>query len=122
MATPMTLREQKFKNLMDKYKKQANIKPMPCPRLVEFIENGNWMVKNLKSILKINLKNIEIRYAAIVLGCTHYPFIEKAILEVLDKDIPIIHGGEGTARELKRKLEELDIINDSNKKRNSRIL
>lgn len=117
MATPFTLKNNKFKNLMDNYKKQANIKPIPCDGLVEFIEKGELDSKELKEYLKDRFKEYRNKdIAAIVLGCTHYPFIEKAILEVLDKDIPIIHGGEGTARELKRKLEELDIINDSNKK------
>ena len=52
MATPFTLKNNKFKNLMDNYKKQANIKPMPCDGLVEFIEKGELDSKELKEYLK----------------------------------------------------------------------
>lgn len=117
MATPFTLKNDKFKNLMDNYKEQATIKPMPCDGLVEFIERGELDSKELREYLKEQFKEYENKdIAAIVLGCTHYPFVKDTILEVLDKDIPVIHGGEGTSRELRRKLQELDLINDSNEK------
>ena len=40
MATPMTLAEKKFSNLMEQYKKEVNIIPLPCAGLVELIEDG----------------------------------------------------------------------------------
>ena len=41
MATPMTLKEYKFNNLMRKYNHlEENIVSLPCPGLVELIENG----------------------------------------------------------------------------------
>ena len=42
MATPMTLKQQKFNKLMHKYEDQANIIPVPCPGLMEFIESGDF--------------------------------------------------------------------------------
>ena len=36
MATPMTIREEKFHNLMERYMDMANIIPMPCPGLMEY--------------------------------------------------------------------------------------
>ena len=76
MATPFTLKNNKFKNLMDNYKKQANIKPMPCDGLVEFIEKGELDSKELKEYLKDRFKEYRNKdIAAIVLGCTHNPFI-----------------------------------------------
>ena len=38
-----------------------------------------------------------------VLGCTHYPLIKAQIMQILG-DIPMYDGGEGTARELARRL------------------
>lgn len=45
----------------------------------------------------------------IVLGCTHYPFVKKQIREVMG-DVPLFDGGEGTARELRRELEERSLL------------
>lgn len=41
MATPMTIREEKFHNLMDRYTHMAHIIPLPCPGLMEYIEHGD---------------------------------------------------------------------------------
>ncbi len=117
MATPFTLTHNKFKRLMDYYGEQATITPMPCDGLVEFIEKGDLDSKELKDYLRDKFKEYKHKdIASIVLGCTHYPFIRDTLSEVLGKDIPIIDGGEGTVRELRRRLKEADLINDSSEK------
>lgn len=117
MATPFTLSHLKFKKLMYMYRQDASIYPMPCAGLVEFIEKGDLNSNNVKKYLEDKFKEYENKdIAAIVLGCTHYPFIKETLSEVVGGDIPIIDGGEGTARELKRKLEDMDLISDSKTK------
>ena len=37
MATPMTIKEKKFNNLMNRFKEEAEIVPMPCAGLMEFV-------------------------------------------------------------------------------------
>ena len=46
---------------------------------------------------------------ALVLGCTHYPFAAKAISRVLG-DTVLLDGGDGTARETKRRLAEAGLL------------
>lgn len=113
MATPMTLREKKFKSLMDKYKNDSIIESLPCAGLVEFIEQGILEGEQLENYLKEKFKpylNEDI--ATIVLGCTHYPFIKETLSKVIGKDIPIIDGGLGTSQELKRKLKDKDYLKE----------
>ncbi|OPJ64923.1 glutamate racemase [Clostridium chromiireducens] len=117
MATPMTLREKKFKSLMERYKSEASIISLPCAGLVEFIERGILEGKELENYLKEKFKiYLEDDISAIVLGCTHYPFIKKALASVVGENVPLIDGGKGTAQELKRKLLEKDLLNDSKSK------
>ena len=40
MATPMTIAQEKFKNLLKLYENQAVIIPVPCKGLMEFVEAG----------------------------------------------------------------------------------
>jgi glutamate racemase len=117
MATPMTLAEKKFKNLMDKYGVNSDIVSLPCAGLVEFIEQGILSGDELNSFLyeKLN-KYINNPISAIVLGCTHYPFVKDEILRVVGNEVDIIDGSEGTARELKRRLLEEDLLKDDNNK------
>lgn len=117
MATPMTLREKKFDRLMNKYKNEREIIPMPCAGLVEFIESGNLDGDDLREYLKEKFAGYKYhKIGSIVLGCTHYPFVRSIIQETVGFDIPVIDGGFGTVKELKRRLKEKDLINDSNEK------
>jgi len=117
MATAMTLKEEKFNRLMEKYKDRASIIPVPCPGLMEFIEAGDYQGKEVEEYLleKINTyRNGKI--ASIVLGCTHYPFIKDTLSEIVGEDVNIIDGGLGTAKELRRRLREKNLLTDSNSK------
>ena len=114
MATPMTIKEKKFMNLMDKYKNDADIRPMPCAGLVEFIEKGNVDSYEIREYLKDKYKDYnKDEIGAIVLGCTHYPFIKNVIMDIIGEDKPIIDGGMGTCKELRRRLDIVNLINTS---------
>ena len=117
MATPMTVKQDKFKYLLNRYKHEAEIVPIPCEGLMEFVENGNFEGAELESYLAEKLKGYDSsNTSSIVLGCTHYPFVSNAIKNVVGNDIEIIDGGSGTAREIKRRLAEKDLLKDSKDK------
>lgn len=106
MATAVTLKEEKFHRLMDTYKDCANILTLPCPGIVEFVERGILSGDELNLYLKDLLcEYISNPPDAVVLGCTHYPFVRKAIENTLDKDVLIFDGGNGTARETLHQLQ-----------------
>lgn len=117
MATPFTLTHGKFKNLLKNYEEHANITPMPCGGLMEFVEQGDLDSDNLKEYLREKFKDYNVGdISAIVLGCTHYPFISKTLSQIVGKDVPIIDGGEGTVRELRRRMDEMNLLNDLEEK------
>ena len=115
MATPMTLREEKFQNLMHRYEQDAEIIPLPCPGLVEFIERGEVESEELEHFLRKLFAPYK-KADAVVLGCTHYPFAKKMIGKILGEEVLLFDGGAGTARETKRKLEEFELVNPSPEK------
>lgn len=122
MATPMTLKEKKFNNLMEKYKDKADIFPMPCPGLMDFIESGKVKGMEVEEYIRDKYEDFNGRkIGAIVLGCTHYPFIKPVIEDILGRDIPIIDGGLGTSIELMRRLKGKGLINNSSIKGNVEI-
>ena len=105
MATKVTLREEKFLNLLSEYSDKAHIYTISCPGLVEFVENGILDGPDLTNHLKFLLRDVlDKKIDAVVLGCTHYPFVRKAIADIVGNDCFIIDGGNGTARETKRQL------------------
>ncbi|WP_446898078.1 glutamate racemase [Clostridium sp. LBM24168] len=120
MATPVTLSENKFGNLMKKYDFNDDVEPMPCPGLVELIESGVIGGEKVERYLKekfLPFKNIKI--AAVVLGCTHYPFIKGTLNKVLcemNENPVIIDGSIGTVNQLKRQLLKYNMISNSTDK------
>jgi glutamate racemase len=116
MATPMTIREQKFNHLLSRFEDRATIYPLPCPGLMDYVEAGKFDSPELYKFLEELLwdyRNGEVD--AVVLGCTHYPFVRKAIATVLGPDVEIFDGAEGTARELKRRIEAAGVQNKDEK-------
>ncbi len=117
MATPMTIREEKFHNLMGRYLGMAHIIPLPCPGLMEYIEHGDIHSLELEQFLGRLFEPFEKKKLdAVVLGCTHYPFVSRELKKVLGEEVMLFEGGPGTARETKRRLLEAGLLTDSRKK------
>ncbi len=98
MATEVTLREEKFCHLMQPFQSSHDILPLPCPRLVEFVEQGLLDGAEPEAYLRgILLPCVTDDTCGIVLGCTHFPFLRHLISRLTGGNIPIFDGGEGTA-------------------------
>ena len=117
MATPVTLKKEKFLQLAKSYSEIAKIIPLPCPGLAQLIEGGEETKKDIEKYL-CNLFEpyMSQKPAAIVLGCTHYPHVAHIISNLFEHDVEIFDGGHGTARETKRQLEELALTNPQKEK------
>ncbi len=112
LATERTLKEEKLDNLIDKYGSSREIEKIPCPGLMEYPEKGVFEGRELEEFLiELFGEKLKKKPVALVLGCTHYPFVTKGLKNVFDEDISIYHGAEGTAKRLKSLLEEKKLLN-----------
>ena len=111
MATPMTLREEKFARLMERFSDGSTIYKIPAPGLVELIESGKADSSETDELLKNLFAPIE-NLDALVLGCTHYPFAANALGRVLGENTALLDGGDGTARETKRRLKDAGLLRE----------
>ena len=82
----------------------AEIVPLPCPELVEFVERGELDSPALTAYLARQLGPYAGRVDAAVLGCTHFPFARRAIRAALGGNVTLYDGSDGTARETLRQL------------------
>jgi len=111
MATPLTLKEEKFRALASRFSESAEIVPVPCPGLVELIESGCVEGPRIQEYLEDKLGPLRKKpVAAVVLGCTHYVFIEREVARFMGNDVPVVHGNVGTARQLKAVLEREGLL------------
>lgn len=103
LATPVTLNLPKFAMLMEKYGEGAV--PVPCPGLMELVENEQ--DEKARTYLESVFSGYDMEKTdAVVLGCTHYVFLRKMIRSMLPEHIAITDGNHGVAMQLKRVLEQ----------------
>lgn len=113
MATPLTLAQSKFFNLIKEYNVEDKVISLPCEGLAEIIEGGILKGEIIKKYLNIKFKDIDVEsIEAIVLGCTHYPFIKEEIENIISKEVPIIDGSIGTVNRLKSQLSLFNLRKD----------
>ena len=109
MATNVTLRLEKYHTLEHRLEKEGKFYPLPCDGLAARIEKGDLDGEDLALFLEELLEPYIGQVDGIVLGCTHYPLIREQIRRIFG-DIPLYDGGEGTARELKRRLTAAGLL------------
>ena len=111
MATRVTLALPKFQALMAQYGRDAV--PVPCPGLMECVERGELEGPKVTALLRHLLGPwLSQPVKAVVLGCTHYPFLRKTIAALFPAGTPLIDGNAGSVRQLRRRLEEQDLLSD----------
>ncbi len=105
-ATELTLREEKFRNLVNRIDDEKIIDSLPLPGLVTFAENQQFDEGSVMAYLKDSLKDFDLnRYGTVVLGCTHFIYFKNILRKLLPLHIEIIDGNAGTVNYLKRTLE-----------------
>lgn len=113
LATPLTLKEEKFNNLMARFEGEAEFIKLPAPELVGYIESCNLdspeEIAYLERILEPYADN---KVDAVVLGCTHFPYARRQIQRILGDEVLVFDGSLGAARQCKRLLEERNLLND----------
>lgn len=109
LATPMTLRLEKFRDLYARYGEGAI--PLPCPGLMELVEREAH--EEARAYLTALLAPYDLNTVdAVVLGCTHYVFLRPILGEMLPERVKVLDGNVGTARQLRRVLTERGLLSD----------
>ncbi|SMP41285.1 glutamate racemase [Anoxynatronum buryatiense] len=104
-ATPLTLKEKKFSALLQQNQGFHDIIPLPCPGLVEVIENagpGSRQVDEKLAELLAPVAQTPIH--RLVLGCTHYVLIRPQWQQAVGSGTQLVDGNEGTVRQALRLL------------------
>ncbi|WP_299040798.1 glutamate racemase [uncultured Campylobacter sp.] len=108
IATPATIKGAKLNELLKKSNLNNKTHLLPMPKLVEFAQNMEFNSPNVKEyiknqISKFNSKNISL----LVLGCTHFNYFKDNFIDLMPNS-KIVDGVDGTIRQIKRKIDELN--------------
>ncbi len=110
LTTQATSENQRFKALINKHHNGAQVFIQPCPGLVEYIEQGDQDSQACKTLLSQYIEPlVHNGIDTLVLGCTHYPFVQKQISAIAGPQINIIETAAPVTLQLTKKLTELSI-------------
>lgn len=112
-ATPFTISTEAHKKAILNMDPSAKVYPVPCPKFVPLIENEQFASKDLTDAIAeytAILKKADVD--ALILSCTHYPFIKEQIENVLGKAVTVIDPAQATANQVKDILAKDDLLQD----------
>jgi glutamate racemase len=105
MATTVTIASTKLLRLVGQYPAPGGTEMQACPGLAEQVERGELDSAATRALVEQYVRPLVDKGAdTIVLGCTHYAFIEPLIREVAGSGVAVIDPAPAVARELRRRL------------------
>lgn len=106
VATPLTIQEDKLKNLVEKVDDEHLVDLLALPKLVSFAEYGEFNTPKVEAYLREMLAPFCMEeYGELVLGCTHFNYFKDSFRKLLPSHVRMIDGSAGTVNQLKRILE-----------------
>ena len=120
IGTKATIKSKIYSREIKALNPQAKIYCQSAPLLVPLIESGWNDEKEIKETLEKYLAPLKKqKIDLLVLGCTHYPFLEKQICQLMGKGCKIYNSGEIVAKSLKdylKRHEELAMVHHAKPK------
>ena len=69
-----------------------------CPGFVEFVERGETDSEQVRVLAQRLLAPVaDAKVDALLLGCTHYPFLARTIADVMGRDVVLVSSADETA-------------------------
>lgn len=105
LATAGTFESQRYASLMERYAQNVQLYQNPCHGLVDLIEAGQLeSVQTLNLLVSVLNPMLFQGVDTIVLGCTHYPFVQPLIETVAGDMATVIDPAPAVAKQIKRRL------------------
>jgi len=100
LATGATLAGERVTNLIERNAERIEVVTQPCPGLVEQVEAGNLSGPATVELLRRYVDPLLARGAdAIVLGCTHYNFLQPTIQRLVGPSVMLFDSAAAIARQ-----------------------
>ncbi len=105
LATQATFQGALFASVVERFAHGVEVIPQVCPGLVEQIEAGELETPRTEAMLRgwvqpLLARNID----ALVLGCTHYPFVRPLLERICGPGVRVIDPSAAVARQVERVL------------------
>ena len=115
IGTQATIRTGIYIRRIKALRPDAEIVDVACPLFVPLAENGRVEPGDIvvETVAREYLAPIKQAGAdTLVLGCTHYPLLQRVIANEMGPQVTLVNSGAEGARAVRRRLMERDALND----------
>ncbi|MHB9133575.1 MAG: glutamate racemase [Armatimonadota bacterium] len=111
LATPGTLRGERYHSLLDRYGDGLEVASVACPKFVPLVEAGKVDGDEVEAVVHEYLDPLlTAGVDTVVLGCTHYPFLREVVQRLSGPTVTVIDTGPAVALQTQRILETHDLL------------
>ncbi|MDR1225455.1 MAG: glutamate racemase [Prevotellaceae bacterium] len=111
LATAGTVKGRLFNQTKERYAADVKVYAVVGAGLVELVEEGKAESEEVENLLRIYLQPmLEDGVDELVLGCTHYPFLQKAIEKITQGRMDIVNPTPAVAAQTKRLMEQKGLL------------
>lgn len=116
IGTLGTVQSFAYKTQIHKFDRDIDVFSKACSLFVQLAEDG-WTDNKIAGLIaKEYLSDFKkLNIDTLILGCTHYPILKNIISKVVGKKIKLIDSGEEAAKEVRRILEQENLLNKQKK-------
>jgi len=117
IGTSTTIRSNSYEKELLKSDSSIKVFSKNCPLFVPLAEEG-WLDRKVTlDIIKEYLSSLKSKgIDTLILGCTHYPLLKKAIAKTMGKKIKLIDSAAATAKAISKLLAQNNIATESKSK------
>ena len=109
LATQATFQGTLFASVVERFAQGVEVIPQVCPGLVEQIEAGELATPRTEAMLRSWVEPLLARNIdALVLGCTHYPFVRPLLERICGPAVRVIDPSAAVARQVEHVLAAAD--------------
>ena len=118
IATTTTIRSQAYSRAILAGDDTARVFARACPLLVPLVEEGWTDQKVTRTILRTYLAPLlSAGIDTLVLGCTHYPLLKRAIRSVAGNEVALVDSADSCAQFLSEKLHSANLLDKGRRRR-----
>ena len=111
IGTTTTIRSQAYNRAILARDDSARVFARACPLLVPLVEEGWTSNKITQAILRAYLSPMSRRRIdTLLLGCTHYPLLKKAIRGLVGREVALVDSAESCAQFLGERLDGTQLL------------
>ena len=116
IGTNATVKSEQHKKILKALNPSVDVTATSCTMFVPLVEEG-WYDENdivvLETVKRYLKPIVEAGCDTLILGCTHYPVLSKAIKKIVGDNVNLINAGTATAEAVKKYLNRNELTNSN---------